>query len=73
MITIQNKQLIAETKAREYGFDSVKLLREIGDTAVFRGDTNENTMIGMPLFVEVNDDGEAMVIRDPAYLDFENE
>lgn len=68
-MTLEQKQKIAEDLAKSYGYDYVKFITDIEDVSVFRGMTNEEKMIGLPLFVEVSDSGEAVESQDLKYMD----
>ena len=68
-MTLEQKQKIAEDLAQSYGYDYVKFITDIEDVSVFRGMTNEEKMIGLPLFVEVSDSGEVVESQDLKYMD----
>ena len=68
MITIQEKQKIAQSVASSYGYDYVKFVRQIDDVSVYRGMTHTDKLLGLPLFIEVDNDGHYVEQQSLEYM-----
>lgn len=68
MITVQEKQKIAQSVASSYGYDYVKFVRMIDNVSVYRGMTHSDKMLGLPLFIEVDDDGNHIEQQSLEYM-----
>lgn len=68
MITVQEKQKIAQKVASSYGYDYVKFVRQIDDVSIYRGMTHTDKMIGLPLFIEIDNEGNAIEQQSLEYM-----
>jgi hypothetical protein len=69
MITVQEKQKKAQEVASSYGYDYVKFIKNIGNVSVYRGMTHEEKMLGLPLFIEIDDNGNIIEQQSLEYME----
>jgi len=68
MITVQEKQKKAQEVASSYGYDYVKFVRQIDDVSIYRAMTHKEKLVGLPLFIEVDNDGKATEQQSLEYM-----
>lgn len=69
MITVQEKQKKAQEVASSYGYDYVKFIRQIDDVSIYRGMTHKEKMLGLPLFIEIDNEGTVIEKQGLEFMD----